>query len=304
MEEEVSVELVREMLELQCAEVELMQSMYSNPGEFVLDDPYVTDHIKQFLDGDTDYTDFHDRISFTLKLKLEGEEGKVSELDLVCRLPHEYPSVLPEVFTRTNYISRQQYKQFSEDLQEFIQAMEEGEICISSIVQWVQENFNNYIEKEPFEAQDLEKQQKADLQDTTFSRLWIYSHHIFSKFKRHDIIEWAKELNLTGFCLPGKPGIVCLEGYDTDIEIYWHRFRRLSWKRIMIKEKEICEIEQGKSVGELRKFENFEEKNFVPRSGKGREYHMDLGLFFQFLEKHDCAKMFQVFFGVDGKSDK
>ena len=55
-------------------------------------------------------------------------------------------------------------------------------------------------------------------------------------------------------------------------------------------------------VNGLRKFEKFEEKHFEPRQGKGRGAHMDRGLFFQFLEKRGCAEMFQILFGVEGKT--
>lgn len=38
------------------------------------------------------------------------------------------------------------------------------------------------------------------------SRLWIVSHHIYSKKKRKTIIDGAKSMNLRGFMKPGKPG--------------------------------------------------------------------------------------------------
>lgn len=37
-------------------------------------------------------------------------------------------------------------------------------------------------------------------------RLWIYSHHIYSSKKRRTIGNLAHQLNLSGFCRPGKPG--------------------------------------------------------------------------------------------------
>ena len=44
-----------------------------------------------------------------------------------------------------------------------------------------------------------------------FCRYWIYSHHIYSKIKRKNILDMSKEYDLSGFCLPGKPGIICVE---------------------------------------------------------------------------------------------
>jgi len=49
-------------------------------------------------------------------------------------------------------------------------------------------------------------------QHCSFTRMWLYSHHIYSKYKRKDILNWATELKLHGFSMCGKPGIICLEG--------------------------------------------------------------------------------------------
>ena len=37
------------------------------------------------------------------------------------------------------------------------------------------------------------------------------SHHIYSKIKRKDLQGLASDLNLTGFVMPGKPGVICVE---------------------------------------------------------------------------------------------
>merc|ERR1712176_1540576 len=99
-------------------------------------------------------------------------------------------------------------------------------------------------------------------------RLWIYSHHIYSMQKRKLILEWCRELALTGFSMPGKPGIVCAEGLDHS------------------KEKD------------GRKFADFEEISFDVKQGQGRNYHMDMGKFLDFLKSHDCESIFKLYFGV------
>ena len=52
--------------------------------------------------------------------------------------------------------------------------------------------------------------------DGVFTRYWILSHHIYSRVKRRDLLQLAEQLRLTGFCHPGKPGIICVEvsAYD------------------------------------------------------------------------------------------
>ena len=56
-----------------------------------------------------------------------------------------------------------------------------------------------------------------------FTRLWIYSHHIYSKVKRRDMLELARDCAVTGFSLPGKPGIICVEGPAASTADWWKR---------------------------------------------------------------------------------
>lgn len=195
-------------------------------------------------------------------------------------------------------MSRAIHTKLNEDLQNYIVGIERGEICLYSIIEWIQENIHMYVLED--ENYDMSAKSKVE-EDSIFTRLWIYSHHIYSKFKRRDIIDWAEELKLTGFSLPGKPGVICVEGYSRSVDEYWHRLRRLNWKRLIIKEKEENDIIED-TLAEHRKFKNFEEKAFDARGGKGREYHMDLGMLYDYLEKHQSAHIFQMYFGVEGKT--
>lgn len=216
---------------------------------------------------------------------------------MVCRLPHEYPSLAPEVFIRAPSMTREQHRQLGEDLQEFSMTMERGDICLGSIIQWVRENASNYMTEETSETGNKSVNENID---TVFTRLWIFSHHIYSKFKRRDILAWAAELKLTGFSLPGKPGMICAEGYSQAVDDYWHRLRGLNWKRLAIKEKENFDIPSDGSLEEFRTFKTFEEIAFDVRGGKGREYHMDLGQLFTFLEERNFGHIFSLYFGVEG----
>ena len=223
-----------------------------------------------------------------------------SSIEVVCNLPHEYPSVPPVVFTRSPSMDKNNHRKLNEDLQDFITSIDRGELCIYSVIEWIQENLCNYVCDNSGEDNSDRTKPKQE-EDTVFTQLWIYSHHIYSKFKRRDIIDWAEELKLTGFSLPGKPGVVCVEGYSRPVDEYWHRLRRLNWKRLAIKEK--IDLDIGlEDIAKFRKFSNFEEKVFDVRGGKGREYHMDLGMFHTFLEQHGFGHIFHIYFGVDGKS--
>ncbi|UJR13641.1 hypothetical protein I4U23_000653 [Adineta vaga] len=130
----------------------------------------------------------------------------------------------------------------------------------------------------------------------SYARLWIYSHHIYNTEKRRNIVNWANELHLNGFSLPGKPGIICVEGQESDVEEYWTRLRKLTWKRLQMKEKELLGDLNDKNL----RFKQFEELNsLLDNTGKG-----DFGQFYQYLQDKQLEKMFQLYFGFDGNDKK
>lgn len=69
----------------------------------------------------------------------------------------------------------------------------------------------------------------------------------------------------------------------------------------MIKEQEVKEL-KGREATALCKFSKFQELELAVQGGKGRNYHMDLGKFYEYLQEHDSAYMFSLYFGVEGKS--
>ncbi|XP_041368981.1 RWD domain-containing protein 2B-like [Gigantopelta aegis] len=286
---------LKDLLELQLSEVEMLASMFPNPGEFSLDSRSALADVQAFVEGKIQYQYLRTRIGFTVRIA--ADSNKKQMLELVVHLPHKYPAVAPEVFFRAPQMSRESDHQLNEGLTEFINSTERGEICIGAVVQWLEENSPKYISSKEAPS----RTQKTPVVDSVFTRLWVYSHHIYSKTKRRDILDWAHELKVTGFCMPGKPGVICIEGYGSQVEEMWFRIRRMNWKKIAIKEKEDFQLNKD-SVESFRKFDTFSELNFEVRGGKGREYHMDLGKFCEFLEQRGCEKIFNIYFGVGGKS--
>jgi len=83
-------------------------------------------------------------------------------------------------------------------------------------------------------------------------------HHIKSPMKRKSISAWAKELSLTGLSRPGSPGIVLVEGTESDISQYISWLKGLHWKKMQ----NVCEQKealQGDSIDKLRRFSTFQE---------------------------------------------
>ena len=58
-----------------------------------------------------------------------------------------------------------------------MKSFEIGDLCIGPVVTWLQENASGYI----IESKDTQIKTKEKVKNKTFTRMWIYSHHIYSK---------------------------------------------------------------------------------------------------------------------------
>lgn len=59
---------IRDMLELQLSEMEMLTSMYPDPNELKIEDPLALHHIRSFLAGNIKYEYLYSRIGFTAYL--------------------------------------------------------------------------------------------------------------------------------------------------------------------------------------------------------------------------------------------
>ena len=165
--------------------------------------------------------------------------------EVVCSIPLEYPEVLPSVFVRCQFMSRISQKEFNECLLNCMRTLEEGDLCMSSVLMWIQENAEEWIdENKKDEDASTSSFTKTKCKYSGLSKLWIYSHHIYRKELLKKIPESAKELDLTGFCLPGKPGIICAEGYKENCDEYWQRLKYPNWKHISCKHREDLPLQE------------------------------------------------------------
>lgn len=125
---------------------------------------------------------------------------------------------------RCSSLSRAQQTEFQAHLNKYLVENCLGEVCVLAAVDWVKDNLLLFINKSLLAAASPKKESACALPQEVFSRLWIYSHHIYNKSKRKNILEWSKELGLSGFSMPGKPGIVCVEGPQSACEEFWSRY--------------------------------------------------------------------------------
>lgn len=136
-------------------------------------------------------------------------------MEISVTLPADYPAVEPEIFVRSELLDKHQQAMLNKQVHDYISQLERGEICIYSAVSWLQENAHR------FKQENIPQSSRSEPKSDTLVRLWIYSHHIYNSTKRKNISAWACQHGCTGFTLPGRPGIICLEGLEDDCEEVW-----------------------------------------------------------------------------------
>ncbi|XP_039985796.1 RWD domain-containing protein 2B [Xiphias gladius] len=296
-----------ERAESQLAEIELLTSMFPTREELELTDPLALAELLGYVEGSAPAdTPPPSRPQFLIKQKLDAASRGKTDVVLSVAYPSEYPSVLPEITVRCAGLCRAQQTQLHTDLNAYLMENCQGEVCVLSALDWVKDNLQLFINESLSAASAPKKEPSSPRTRGVFSRLWIYSHHIYNKSKRKNILEWSKELGLSGFSMPGKPGIVCVEGPQYACEEFWSRVKVLTWKKIMIRHREDIPLDrQGEdsrtveSIDSLRKFTGFEEAMFDPHGNRGN--HMDLGQLYQFLNEKGCCDVFQIYFGIEGR---
>ncbi|AWO98702.1 putative RWD domain-containing protein 2B [Scophthalmus maximus] len=294
-----------EWAEAQLAELELLTSMFPSRRELELTDQLAVAQLRDRAEGSAPAErPAALRPQFLITQRVESA-GAATIVSLSCAYPSEYPSVLPEITVRCAGLSRAQQTQLHTALNTYLTENGQGEVCVLLAVDWVKDNLQFFINKS-LTAAPAPRKEPSPRTEEVFSRLWIYSHHIYNKTKRKNILEWSKELGLSGFSMPGKPGIVCVEGPQSACEEFWSRVKVLTWKKIMIRHREDIPLDGHcedsgtvDSIESLRKFTGFDEAMFDPHGNRGN--HMDLGQLYQFLNEKGCCDVFQIYFGIEGR---
>lgn len=281
-------------VELQLSEVDMLQSMFPGPRELVVDDPSVLCDLRDFVEGRT--------VLLPPKLDLViNLDVKKGHLSMSVNLPHQYPAVQPNMFVRSQTLNRDSQYRLNQELLGYLKTLQKGDLCIGPAITWLQEKGETFFDDCP-EEKSKSTENPTETKDSKFARLWIYSHHIYSKVKRKDILDLAREFDLTGFCLPGKPGIICIEGLSRNTDDWWHKVRSWNWQKILCKKREEVEITPEQDLSKLRRFSLFEElgsENNIRVKGGG--FHVDMGDVFRYLENHESGYVFKEYFGINGR---
>lgn len=190
--------LKKTCLEKQLDEIDLLSSIYCNPGEFKVLDystiPEISDYVKEKSSC------LSSNLEFIVTITSEDNY----KVEVRIELPHLYPLMEPPGITiKSNNYNRVQESAIKTLLQEFIETeCDKSDSYIFQIISWIQENLQRFSEltKGNNESTNAAKKSSNKIHEIPeLERLWIYSHHIKSKTKRKNILQTAKELALTGF---------------------------------------------------------------------------------------------------------
>ena len=276
--------LTRECLRKQVEEYELLKSMYSNPGEFQADNPFLVKDFEDYLSGNR--STVNEKLDYRIKLSI-NEKIKI---ELSVLLSHCYPShEQPMLMIRTESYTRQQEKIVKEAIEHFIETeIDKNDPYIFQVITWLQDNFEVLVKQKEVKSNEIKE-------DIKMQRIWLWSHHIYSKIKRQDIMKLSKDYNLSGFMWSGKPGVICLEGNFDDVEEVVKIIKSWQWQKLKIIKVEV----EDKKVDEedFSHFLGF--KEILTNEEDPENAKMDASEFFRYLESHKSAYMKKELFGFE-----
>eukprot|EP00092_Neocalanus_flemingeri_P037214 GFUD01040519.1.p1 GENE.GFUD01040519.1~~GFUD01040519.1.p1 ORF type:complete len:297 (+),score=68.72 GFUD01040519.1:912-1802(+) len=291
-EETFSIGHYAKNYEMQISEVEILQSMFPGSGELDIDPILIHEVVDWVNDDDMNK---HEKMPPPIEFCVKISCGK-NVVEVVITLPPEYPKILPEIYVRANELSRANQTLINEDIGEYLENETiPEEPSVVAVISWLQEHSENYFIKQNLNP--LPIQRSPELSSGKFSRHWIYSHHIYSKNKRKNLIDLALELGVSGFCMSGKPGIICVEGRLEHVVEWWGVVRNWNWKKITVKIQEELEVGSEEEVEDKRLFTSFNEIGQVKECHRGN--HRDMGEFYKYLEVYNSTWVFKELFGID-----
>lgn len=228
----------------------------------------------------------------------EDDEIKFAEFSPVKELPNTDLSYLNKLLISKNYGFV--FKKFfgvegklKEGDEEEIQAMLEKQISYTSLS-------CKHDNSEPASVNSSPK---------IYARYWIWTHHLWNGAKRDpkrtDVIKLAKNLNLSGFSLPCKPGIILVEGEKSLCKLYWDDIKTWGWQSI-----EIRHFEENLAVSDLR-FSNpdpnevkWEELMSCVTATEKRKNAVNNSEFRKYLDSKSSTNLFSILFKLGENSDQ
>lgn len=281
--------VTRECLRKQLEEYELLKSMYSNPGEFQTDNPFLVNDIEAYLTGERASID--EKLDYRIKLQMD-----TIKIELSVILSKNYPILeQPMLIIRTDTLSKQQEKILRSSIEDYIETeVDKSEPYMFQVISWLQDNINELVQI-PANSNDENDKADGDIKPL-MERAWLWSHHIYSKTKRQDIIKLTKDYDLNGFMWSGKPGVICFEGISDNVEDVVKNVKTWCWQKLKIVKTETA----YEDPEDFFRFKGFQEISIDENDRNEKESgRMDSSAFFKYLESHKSGYMKKELFGFE-----
>lgn len=283
--------LLKDCISKQLEEIDLLSSIYCNPGEMKIYDPGVISDFNEYLKGSLNL------LRSTLDFSIAISTSRGDKIDIRIELPHLYPAIENAIVTlRHALLTKSQESFVKKQIENFIDSMDKSETYTFQVISWIQEQIDDFLTKDTSDL-ELEKTKENPNEIDDFERLWIYSHHIKSRFKRQEIVRQSRDLDLSGFLRPGKPGIICVEGLKRNTQEFWRIIKSMQWHKITIRKNEVRQ-KAGDKIDKLRRFDGFREELFSD-SGDDEGTKISMAQFIEFLDKHNSSYIKKDLFGFE-----
>ncbi|XP_068144765.1 RWD domain-containing protein 2A [Drosophila tropicalis] len=288
MADENEQQIYRGCISQQLEELELLSYIYCKTNELQLLDPSVVTDYNEYLEKSHTLPAAH--LEYIIKLPIMD---KSNNIDVRIELPHLYPKLeKARISVHSSLLGKLKEEYLQQEITKYLEEQQEDdtEPYIYQLLSWLQDQMEVLLKRPASEFTPKEVPVEADA-SANLERMWIYSHHIKSTTKRQELIRQARQLKLSGFSRPGKPGIICIEGDSTNVQEYWRSIKSLRWQKITLVR---TETKQRK-----RRFENFTEQLFnAEGSSNSEEGIMNMGQFIKFLDDHGSGYMKAELFGL------
>ncbi|KAF2125414.1 hypothetical protein P153DRAFT_299858 [Dothidotthia symphoricarpi CBS 119687] len=234
-----------DLVELQIGQVDLLMAMY--PDEVKLDESSeaLLDTLREGSNDDPSATfSAPPTISIPLRLPIptsESDNATQESLLLNLTVPFMYegssqPEEPPQIKVRIQQASWMSRATTSKLMDE----VSETEDLLGTL-EFIKEATALHLKR--FADLAADKLSPDSVVDETYSlvRVWFYFPSISTRSKRDDFVQLAPQYNLTGFLYAGKPGLLCVEGSSTSIDLYMRYIKTESWGDIPAHHKKVSE---------------------------------------------------------------
>jgi hypothetical protein len=172
-------------IEMQLAEVELLQSMYPDQDELHLYDLTVLEDFRCWLDHHPDDEKSEiprTKISFLLKIKILEDPTQKNIIEMNVTFPSDYPGdKCAEIFlTAADCLKRQDQADLNCDFKAWLeQTFVPDMLMMTEAVSWIQDHLADYLKVTLVDKESSSPCKKKSPSVITAGRLWLYSHHIY-----------------------------------------------------------------------------------------------------------------------------